>query len=232
MKKIRILSYIFFYMIALTPSGTLISFLIGCTFELVNYKVMAVISAIVSVTLVVMSCLLKEKIDTKELCIIYALSAPISLVNTLIYAFKCCEILVFVCMYICIGCCIYMAIRYGKPAALRVTSIVLSFLMLLPVCLCCLLLAFATTVVETTVIRTIDSPNGMHYAQIVDIDQGATGGNTAVDVYSKIEYNAIIFTISKKPNRIYLGEWGEDDDMKIYWKDNDTVVINSRRYYI
>ena len=67
-------------------------------------------------------------------------------------------------------------------------------------------------------------------AQVIDSDQGALGGNTIVDVDEKGSFNLLLFRIEKKPQRVYLGEWGEYEGMQIHWKDDDCLVINSVEY--
>ena len=85
---------------------------------------------------------------------------------------------------------------------------------------------------QNTVVQTIESPNGEYYAQVIDSDQGALGGDTLVDVYQKSGINAFLFKIEKKPQRVYWGDWGEFENMQIYWKDDNRLVINSVEYEI
>ena len=82
-----------------------------------------------------------------------------------------------------------------------------------------------------TVVKTVESPSGQYCAQVIDSDQGALGGSTAVVVSESIVRNAI-FIIEKQPKRVYSGRWGEFFDMKIYWKDDGCLVINSDKYQI
>ena len=79
---------------------------------------------------------------------------------------------------------------------------------------------------------SVESPNETYYAEVIDSNQGALGGNTFVDVYENKGLNAIIFTISKKPQRIYQGDWGEFEYMAISWKNDHCLVINSVSYEI
>ena len=72
----------------------------------------------------------------------------------------------------------------------------------------------------------------MYYAEVIDSDQGALGGDTLVNVYKKGELNIFIFKIKKKPQRVYLGEWGEYKNMQIYWKNENCLIINSTEYKI
>ena len=85
---------------------------------------------------------------------------------------------------------------------------------------------------QNTVVQTVESPNGKYYAQVIDSDQGALGGDTFVDVYERGKINAILFQIENEPQRIYSGDWGEFKNMQIHWKDDNCLVINSVEYEI
>lgn len=80
--------------------------------------------------------------------------------------------------------------------------------------------------------KTVESPSGKYYAQVIDSDQGALGGDTLVDVYQDCEKTALIFKVDKKPQRVYSGDWGEFENMQIDWKDDNCLVINSVEYEI
>lgn len=84
---------------------------------------------------------------------------------------------------------------------------------------------------QDTLVKSIESPNGVYYAEVIDNDQGALGGNTYVDVYENV-VDAMIFKVSKKPQRVYHGKWGEFENMKIYWNDENCLVINSVKHTI
>lgn len=81
-----------------------------------------------------------------------------------------------------------------------------------------------------TVVNTLSSPDGRYYAEVIDVDQGALGGNTVVEVSGKREIDLIAFRISEIPQRVFIGEWGEHKDMEIYWKNDTCLVINSTEY--
>jgi hypothetical protein len=85
---------------------------------------------------------------------------------------------------------------------------------------------------QNTVVQAVESPNGKYCALVIDSNQGALGGDTLVDVYENSGFNAILFEIKKKPQRVYFGDWGEFEDIQIYWKDNNCLVINSVEYDI
>ncbi len=83
---------------------------------------------------------------------------------------------------------------------------------------------------DSTVIKTIESPNGNYYAEVIESDQGALGGNTLVYVYKDIDiFNKNLKIRCKK---LYQGSWGEFKNMNIHWKNDECIVINSVEYKI
>lgn len=106
-----------------------------------------------------------------------------------------------------------------------VICIVVVFLLSLPSLIFILMLG---SIGENTVVKTVESPDGTYFAQVIDSDQGALGGATMVEVYE----NRKIFGRYKKVDCVYMGEWGEWQTMEIYWKDEHCLVINSVEYPI
>lgn len=115
---------------------------------------------------------------------------------------------------------------------LKVVALVLSALMILPICFFSFIALIFGNIGQNTVVQTVESPSGKYYAQVIDSDQGALGGDTLVDVYKKSGINSILFKIENKPQRVYFGEWGEFGNMQIHWKDDNCLVINSVEYEI
>ena len=116
--------------------------------------------------------------------------------------------------------------------ALKNVALVLSALMILPICFFSFIAFIFGNIGQNTVVQTVESPSGKYYAQVIDCDQGALGGDTLVDVYQDCGINAILFKIEKKPQRVYFGDWGEFENMQIHWKDDNCLVINSVEYEI
>ena len=116
--------------------------------------------------------------------------------------------------------------------ALKIVALVLSALMILPICFFSFIALIFGNIGQNTVVQTVESPSGKYYAQVIDSDQGALGGDTLVDVYQDCGINAILFKIEKKPQRVYFGDWGEFNNMQIHWKDDNCLVINAVEYEI
>lgn len=113
---------------------------------------------------------------------------------------------------------------------LNIIALVLSSLMILPIGFFSFIIFIFGNIGQNTVVQSVESPNGAYRAELVDSDQGALGGDTLVDVYENKGINTLVFKISKKPQRVYQGEWGEFKSMKIYWKNDSCLVMNSVEY--
>lgn len=230
-KAISILGCILFAFIAFLPITVTSFSCFGYTFKLTSYPLFAVITALLAVSEAVLSIKSKEAIQNKAVIILLALATPLSLINTIFYILEGGAASVIASMIICVCCC-YLTIKHGKPLALKITCFVLTALMVLPIGF----LGFTALVFgdfgENSVVQKVESPNGAYYAEVINSDQGALGGDTLVDVYENKKIDALIFTISKKSQRVYSGEWGEFEDMEIHWKNDNCLVINSVEYII
>lgn len=233
MKTARsILGCLLFALIVLLPLGVTLSACFGYIFELANVSLYAIITALVAVSVVVLCCTAENYVGNRILTVLFALATPLSLINAVFYMFECGGIWVLLSMLICAGCCCYLTIKYSKPFALKMTGLVLSAFMVLPVGFLGLITLIFGDIGQNTVVQTVESPNGTYYAQVIDSDQGALGGDTLVDVYENKGINAFIFKISKNPRRVYHGDWREYKNMEIYWKNENCLVINSVAYTI
>lgn len=233
MKKIiSSLAYVLLAFIVFLPIAVILFSCLGYTFKLTSYLFFAIVTALIAVSTVALSVKAKEFIQNSAVPVLLALSTPLSLINAVFYILECGTASVIVSMLICVCCCCYLTVKHGKPLVFKITCLVLSALMLLPVgFLSFLALAFGN-LGENIVVQTVESPNGTYYAEVINSDQGALGGDTLVDVHENKEIDALTFKISKKSQRVYHGEWGEFENMTIYWKNENCLVINSVEYVI
>lgn len=231
-KSISVLGYVLFALVVLLPFGTLLTACFGYTFELASITAFAAVTALLSVCLTVLSVKEKEAIDGGVVKVLFALITPLSLVNTVFYLFADSRIWDIACLCVCTVCSVILSVKHGKPLALKITSLVLSALMVLPIAI---LVFFGLTfgrIGQNTVINSVASPNKAYYAEVIASDQGALGGDTVVNVYENKEINALLFKIAKQPQTVYLGEWGAFETMEIYWEDEHRLVIDSQEYAI
>ncbi|MGN1095610.1 MAG: hypothetical protein ACI4QR_04410 [Eubacteriales bacterium] len=231
-KASSIIVYLLFAFIILLPLGVILSACFGYEFELKNYPLFSVITALLVICAVVLCNKAENPVGNRIFTVLLVLVTPLSLINAVFYVFKCNRISVVSGMLICVGCCFYLTIKYSRPLVLKIIGLVLSALMLLPTGLFVFIALIFGDIGQNTVVKSLESPNGTYYAQVISSDQGALGGDTLVDVYENKDVNTFIFNISKTPLRLYQGDWGEFENMEIYWIDENCLVINSVEYTI
>ena len=229
------MSFLFYSLFALTilyPAGVLITACIGYRFELISVSAFAIAIAVLSVCVVILDLVYKNTFANTTAQILLAIISPFSLINTAFYIFKCPQIWVLISVLVSAGCCCYLDIKYGKPTALKIVALIFSALMVLSIGFFSFITLIFGNIGQNTVVQTVPSPSCKYYAQVIDSDQGALGGDTLVDVYKNSRINFILFKIEKKPQRVYWGEWGEFENMQIHWKDDNCLVINSVEHEI
>ncbi len=227
-KPISVLGYILFALVVLLPVGTLLTACFGYTFTLASITAFAVVAALLSVCLMVLSIIEKEPCEDGVLKVLFAILTPLSLINIVFYMFADSRMGDIACLCVCTVCSVFLTVKHGKPLALKITALVLSVLMVLPV----IFTGFVVNFSQDTVVQSVASPNGAYYAEVIAVDQGGLGGDTVVDVYENKGINALLFKIAKKPQMVYMGRWGEFENMEIHWKDNNCLIINAAEYVI
>ncbi len=231
-KAISILICLLFLLTILYPVGVIITACLGYTFELISVSAFAIAIAALSICVVILDIVFPNRFKRKAAQILLALITPLSLINAAFCIFECPRIWVIASVFLSAGCCCCLTVKHGKPSSLKITALVLSALMMLPIGFFSFIALIFGNIGQNTVVKTVESPSGEYYAQVIDSDQGALGGDTLVDVYQKSGINFILFKVEKKPQTVYCGDWGEFENMQIYWKDNDCLVINAVEFPI
>lgn len=161
------------------------------------------------------------------------LMPPLSVVNLFISLLWIRSLISAACFILWLILSLVILYRSGKRDAYRLTSSVLTSILMLPFFLCSFLFLFFGSIGQTTVVQEIDSPDGTRCARILDIDQGALGGDTAVEVHENSKrIDLILIAVEKKPQRVYLGPWGEFEDMEVLWENDHLLVIDGVSYEI
>ena len=133
-------------------------------------------------------------------------------------------------------CCTILAVfvmmLFMRPMWVKITAGVL----MLPVLTGMFALAFFGVLLHdfgvTEVVRTVPSPDGTKTAEIIVNDEGALGGSTVVDVRRGPDLNLGFARFCRLPQRVYLGDWGEFEEMTVEWVDADTLMIDGVEYGI
>lgn len=222
--------YLLFALTILYPAGTIISACFGYRFMLFSVPGFVAVLAILSVCIVVLDLIFKIAVDNNVSRILLAIITPLSWINAMYLLNNQIWNVAIVLVYV--GCCYYLSVKHGSPRTLKVLTLVLATILALPICFFSVIALTIGPFGQTTVVQTIASPSGEYYAEVIDSDQGALGGNTLVEVYEKCEINLGLFRIEKTPQCVYQGDWGEHLDMQIYWKEDTCLVINGNEYAI
>ncbi len=231
-KAFSILIYLLFFLTILFPVGALLCGCFGYNFVLFNTSVFSVLISIIAVITVSMDLIFKPSFENILILTFLSLITPLALVNAAFLILESPHFPVLASSFISLACCCLLTLKPRKTLALKIISLVLSALMALPVIfLSCFSLIFGN-LSQNTVVKTVESPSEKYYAQVIDSDQGALGGNTFVDVYEKCKFDLYFFKVEKTPQRIYSGDWGEFENMQIFWEEDVCLIINSVSYKI
>lgn len=86
---------------------------------------------------------------------------------------------------------------------------------------------------HTEVLKTLASPSKTFEARVIDVDQGALGGNTLVDVRDcRFSLDVGFCVIRRRDRRVYNGPWGEGKKMKIVWCGDETLIVGGHAYQL
>jgi len=241
MKKIiTILGYTLSALLTVLPVGTALTSCFNLVFELRSYCIFAIVTALLAIALTIISFIHKTPVGKKHLAVIFAASAPLSLVNAVFFIFKCgyriddpLLLVTAISMLLCIISCCCLSSKHGKPIAFKITAMIISLLLLIPIIFLSFMFTLFDNISEDTVIKSVDSPSGKYCAQLIDNNQGALGGATLVKVYSNRRFEALTFTISKKPQTVHIGPWNENiENIDIYWDNDEFLYVGSEVYDI
>ena len=222
-KAIPILEYVLFTLVILLPVGLVLTACFGYRLELRNDCIGAVAAAVLSVCGTALGGLSKAVTRHK---LLRGMFLPVSLFDAVYCLNHCFKGWVIAVILVCTGCSCFLTIQYGKMTSQKMAGLLLSALIGFFGLMALLFGNFG----QSTVVQSLESPGGAYYAEVIDDDQGALGGATLVYVYENKQMDLMIARIFPKPREVYWGRWGEYKHMKIWWKDDTHLVINSVEY--
>ena len=86
---------------------------------------------------------------------------------------------------------------------------------------------------HTEVLKTLASPSETFEARVIDVDQGALGGNTLVDVRDcRFSLDMGFCVIRRRDRRVYTGPWGEGEKLEIAWRGDETLIVGGHAYQL
>lgn len=132
-----------------------------------------------------------------------------------------------------VGFSVVLLLKNGKSLGAKLSVLLPSGLLLLPILFCMLILPFVDTIGYRAAVRTVMSPDRNYRAEIIDIDQGALGGDTLVEVHDlRKQFDGVVFFFQKEPQLVYQGDWGEFKTMKLEWESEQVLRINGHPHEI
>ncbi|MBE6737691.1 MAG: hypothetical protein IKB72_03190 [Ruminococcus sp.] len=175
--------------------------------------------------------------DLKEIIFLkisLSILTPLSIINTAVHiiALNKFNLPIAICLFGSTVCLCLLTILCVKPLGLKIATLVLSGILIGPVALWGFFTIADLSFGEDRVIKSLESPKGTYYAEVISSDQGALGGDTIVKVHSFEEIDNLFFRINKKAQTVYFGEWYEYEDIGVYWKDDNTLIVKQKEYQI
>lgn len=156
----------------------------------------------------------------------------ITAVNFTVYVFKYESLSIALIMGVCLVFAAVIAEKILNSTKAKMFSVVTSGFLCFVSIIFSLLIVFSSCFSEKTLESHILSPNRTYYADVINVDQGALGGNTVVYVHRSRGVNLFLVSFLKNPQEIYVGEWGESETMQIEWKNENTLIIDGKEYVI
>lgn len=127
-------------------------------------------------------------------------------------------------------CAMALLFCCGGRTWLRRVCALLFTVLAVSVSLVLLIFAMFSRFSVSTVVRAVDSPDGRFTAVVRDVDQGALGGDTVVDVIDhRAGLDLGLFAFSKAPTRVHADKWLAYERMRLVWLDESTLEIDEKR---
>lgn len=208
------------------PILTLVLYCAGYSVTLFSYTAFSAVSALIYLA----SYLWIRK--NNKFCKALAFLPIFSLINLAVYVYKSKSVAVLICMGICFIFSAVIAEKACNSSKTKVASVLTSAVLSVPLLIVSLAVVTFGKFGVNTVVDRIYSPEKTYYAEIVDNDQGALGGDTIVYACKNSKLNLLVLTISKTPQRVYVGDWREYETMQITWKNENCLLIDSEEYII
>ena len=128
--------------------------------------------------------------------------------------------------------CVMIRIRALYSDRIRHWSWIVPLAVSVPLGFICFIGSIFGAIGSDTTVQSLVSPDGRNIAELIDADEGALGGSTLVTVRPNFEGGFLVFRWAGISSTVYSGEWGEFNDIDIEWQDDETLLINGKKYRI
>ena len=214
----------------IVPAMKLVALLFGWELRVLNGLLFAVPMAIIALATAVVCSKTKGNVEisgSESVCLNIAL--PLSLLSFLMLSVFQSVAMFIVSVVNCCGCfAAYMCCK-GK-GRLRHFAMIVTIILLVAV----LGSAFLNIVFRnfglTEIVRSVPSPDGIYTANVINIDQGALGGDSVVRVQRVRLFGIPLDDVVCLDRRVWLGDWGTTHLIGLYWMDDNTLMIEGEEH--
>ena len=177
---------------------------------------------------------LRNPASTRGGSVLACLLLPASVVHTAVWTVGFARIwLAALLSLVWVGFSAVLLLKNVKSLGAKLSVSLPSGLLLLPILFLMLVLPFADMIGYRASVRIVMSPDRNYRAEIIDINQGALGGDTLVEVYDlRKQFDGIVFFFQKEPQVVYQGDWGKFETMKLEWESETVLLINGAPHEI
>ncbi len=228
-------SIIVFVLVALNgffPLLCLISYLLGYS---VYLSMPVVYSLWLAVIFMYSNYFIKknEEVEASKTTVVFAAVLPVvTAVNLAVFVFKSESLPIALIMGVCLIFAAVITEKVMEGNKAKVFSVISSaFICLLAVIFSFVIISSSYFLVKS-VEKHVASPDRTYYAEVVNVDQGALGGDTVVYVHRSRGTNLFFISFNEIPQKVYVGEWGEYKTMQIEWKNEKILIIDGKEYNI
>lgn len=203
-----------------------LSLLLPCEFVISNPVGYAILTLLLCAAL---NCLAARRVFGRVGERLIALGLPLSILNVILLALlesgMTAALLLLSCLF-----ALLLFLRHNQSSLTRKLSGIAASLLLIPALLLCLASLTFGSIGSTQTVRVIPSPDARRHADVLSVDQGALGGDTVVTVQRYGQIPLLFASLQPPIQRLYYGDWGEEDSLEVQWLDNETLSIDGIDY--
>ena len=212
------------------PLVGLVGFFAGYQLRPTGHLAAMVFLALPSIVTVVLSMRTKEW--PEESGTLVALLMPLSVVNACMALLGWESITAAVGALVAMGCGLLLTVLHTRPLALKIVLFALTAHVGGALFLGGMLENFG----ENRVVQSIPSPDGSSWAEVINDDQGALGGNTLVKICGNQVpdiYDGVFFCLQEwDADILYVGKYWEYETIEVVWKNDHCLIINGQEYEV
>lgn len=139
-------------------------------------------------------------------------------------------LILYLPLLIMAACAFVMTFRGQSQRVLNFTGRFLGAFLAVIVLLFLAISALMQNFGASQVVQSVDSPDKGYIAIVLDVDEGALGGSTIVEVQKNTLFGMRLRSMIHLKRRVFIGEWGMGDELDLSWMENNTLLIDGISY--